>query len=117
MRPFLLTLLGAMTIPLPALALPPGGTERGFVDGANHHLGDASFVALYGRAPTADDGEKERMHAHLAFVHDWLLARPATRPMVAFMTLPMSWGDVAPVSSTASATSARSSSSESSAGR
>ena len=44
-------------------------------------------------------------------------ARPATRGIAAFMTLPMSLGDAAPVSATASATIARSSSSESSAGR
>ena len=44
-------------------------------------------------------------------------ARPATRAIDAFMTWPMSLGELAPVSATASATIARSSSSESSAGR
>ncbi len=44
-------------------------------------------------------------------------ARPATRGIAAFITWPMSFGDAAPVSATASATIARSSSSESSAGR
>src|SRR4051812_37684626 len=44
-------------------------------------------------------------------------ARPSTRAIDAFMTWPMSLGELAPVSATASATIARSSSSESSAGR
>jgi hypothetical protein len=49
-------------------------------DGANHHLGDDSFVAAFGRAPTQGDGEKLRMRVHLAYVHDLLAARPATSP-------------------------------------
>lgn len=63
-----------------AHALPPGGEARGFVEGANHHLGDASFVAAFGRAPDARDGEALRMHTHLTFVRAWLAGRPATRP-------------------------------------
>ena len=64
-------------------ALPPGAEARGFRDGANHHLGDDSFVAAYGRAPTAADGEHARMHVHLAYVRAWLGARPAARPALA----------------------------------
>ena len=48
--------------------------------GANHHLGDDSFVAAFGRAPTVADGEKLRMHVHLRYVHDLLAARSATSP-------------------------------------
>ena len=49
-------------------------------DGANHHLGDDSFVARFGRMPTAADGEKLRMRVHLEYVRDLLAARPATSP-------------------------------------
>ena len=35
----------------PAAALPPTEEGRGFVEGANHHLGDVSFVAAFGHAP------------------------------------------------------------------
>jgi hypothetical protein len=51
--------------------------------GANHHLGDDSFVATFGRAPTPHDGEALRMHTHLVYVHDLLAARAATRPELA----------------------------------
>lgn len=61
-------------------ALPPGERGRGFVEGANHHLGDASFVAAYGRTPGDRDREKVRMRLHLEHVHAWLASRPATRP-------------------------------------
>ncbi|MCW5808657.1 MAG: hypothetical protein KIT31_40280 [Deltaproteobacteria bacterium] len=73
---FLSTLLAGAT----AFALPPTEHGRGFREGANHHLGDDSFVANHGRAPTAADGEKARMHEQLAYAHDLLAARPATRP-------------------------------------
>ena len=49
-------------------------------DGANHHLGDDSFVARFGRAPTRADPNEVRMHVHLEYVHALLAARPATRP-------------------------------------
>ncbi|MEO8699890.1 MAG: hypothetical protein ABI867_07590, partial [Kofleriaceae bacterium] len=52
-------------------------------DGANHHLGDDSWVARFGHAPTAADSETERMHVHLAYVHDLLAARAATHPALA----------------------------------
>jgi len=61
-------------------ALPPAESGRGFVDGANHHLGDASLVARYGRQPTALDPEQVRMHTHLVHVRTLLGDAPATRP-------------------------------------
>lgn len=67
----------------PASALPPGASARGFVEGANHHLGDTSFVARFGRPPGPGDSEALRMHTHLVFVRDWLQSRPATRPELA----------------------------------
>src|SRR5690349_6431205 len=59
------------------------GFARPMRDGANHHLGDDSFVARFGRAPTPDDGEALRMRVHLEYVRDMLAARPATRPELA----------------------------------
>ena len=68
----------------PAAALPPTEVSRGFVDGANHHLGDTSFVERYGHAPQdAHDDEALRMHTHLRYVRAWLGARPATSPELA----------------------------------
>lgn len=60
-----------------AVAAPGDFPHR---DGANHHLGDDSFVAAFGRAPTPGDSEAVRMHTHLAYVRAWLTARPATSP-------------------------------------
>src|SRR5258705_9407394 len=51
--------------------------------GANHHLGDDSFVARFGRAPTPDDPEKVRMRVHLEYVREMLASSPATRPELA----------------------------------
>jgi hypothetical protein len=48
-------------------------------DGANHHLGDDSFVERFDRLPTDADGEKLRMRVHLAYVRERLASRPATR--------------------------------------
>ena len=48
-------------------------------DGANHRLGDDSFVARFGRSPGPGDSEALRMATHLEYVHAWLSARPATR--------------------------------------
>ncbi|HEV7554560.1 MAG TPA: hypothetical protein VGO00_03835, partial [Kofleriaceae bacterium] len=56
--------------------------NRGFVDGANHHVGDAGFRAREGREPTAAD-EKLRMHDHLVYMREVLGSRPATRPDLA----------------------------------
>jgi hypothetical protein len=52
-------------------------------EGANHHLGDDSFVATFGRAPTAGDSEELRMATHLVYVRAYLAARPPTRPALA----------------------------------
>jgi hypothetical protein len=62
-----------------AFALPPGVAPQ-LRGGANHHIGDDSFVAKFGRAPRDGDAESVRMKTHLQHVHDWLAARPATRP-------------------------------------
>ncbi len=48
--------------------------------GANHHLGDDSFVARFGREPTDADAEPLRMRVHLQYVRELLASRPATRP-------------------------------------
>src|SRR5258708_2911594 len=52
-------------------------------DGANHHLGDDSFRAREGRAPTPLDSEALRMRTHLDYVRELLAASPATRPELA----------------------------------
>jgi hypothetical protein len=75
----LISLAPATTV----LALPPGAAQRGFRDGANHHLGDDSFVAEVGRAPTSADSEALRMRTHLRYVRDRLAQRPPTRPELA----------------------------------
>ena len=49
-------------------------------EGANHHLGDDSFVAHVGRMPSPVDSEHDRMHEHLIYVRDMLAAGPATSP-------------------------------------
>ncbi len=72
------------------------GDLVGDLDLAAHQLRSASCASAETRLPSA---------------------RPATRGIAAFITWPMSFGDAAPVSATAAATIARSSSSESSAGR
>jgi hypothetical protein len=51
--------------------------------GANHHLGDDSFIAKYGHNVDSHASEGDRMHQHLQFVRDWLASRPATRPELA----------------------------------
>lgn len=68
---------------LALLASPVSAAPRPARDGANHHLGDDSFVARFGRLPSASDGEKLRMRVHLEYVRAWLGARPATRPELA----------------------------------
>ena len=77
MRIVYATLLVAST----AAALPAPDTR--FRPGANHHLGDDSFVAAHGRAPREADPEKQRMTTHLVHVRKLLAARPATRPALA----------------------------------
>ncbi|MDX2093959.1 MAG: hypothetical protein SFX73_39360 [Kofleriaceae bacterium] len=62
-----------------ASALPPDPDPR-YREGANHHLGDDSFVMAYGRTPTAADPEPLRMRAHLVYVRRMLAELPATAP-------------------------------------
>ncbi len=77
--------LAALTLALasPSLALPPGAGARGLREGANHRLGDDSFLARFGRTPGAADREHLRMQTHLRHVHAWLSSRPPTRPDLA----------------------------------
>lgn len=51
--------------------------------GANHHLGDDSFVAAFGRLPDARDSEPLRMHTHLTYVRGLLAAGTPTSPALA----------------------------------
>lgn len=64
-------------------ALAPGDAERGFREGANHHVGDDGFTAAYGRQPAPGDTEPLRMHTHFAHVRTWLAGRPPTKPELA----------------------------------
>lgn len=52
-------------------------------EGANHRLGDDSFVETFGRSPQASDDEALRMRVHLAYVRAKLGAAAATRPELA----------------------------------
>ncbi len=61
-----------------SFALPPHAAP-GLVPGANHHTGDAGFVADLGREPKAGE-EKLRMHEHFVAVRTRLAAGTATRP-------------------------------------
>jgi hypothetical protein len=64
-----------------AFALPrPNSHVRA---GANHHLGDDSFIVKYGHNVDVHASERDRMHQHLQYVRDWLASRPATRPELA----------------------------------
>jgi hypothetical protein len=81
-RPSLLIPTLITTTAATALALPPNAPPA-LREGANHHIGDASFVAKFGRAPRPGDPESVRMTTHLQHVHDWLASRPATRPELA----------------------------------
>src|ERR1041384_4674662 len=51
--------------------------------GANHHLGDDSFIVKYGHNVDAGASERDRMPQHLQYVRDWLASRPAPRPELA----------------------------------
>lgn len=70
----------AFTLSSTSHALAPGDLARGFREGANHHVGDDSFLELFGRAPDRRDDEHVRMHAHFTHVRGWLASRRATRP-------------------------------------
>jgi YD repeat-containing protein len=63
--------------------LPRGGAPHGFRGGANHHLGDDSFVQKFGRPPRLTDDETLRARTHLEYAHARLSAKPATRPELA----------------------------------
>lgn len=73
----------ALTTATSSHALAPGDKERGFREGANHHVGDDGFIAEFGREPGPYDGEELRMHSHFAHVRRWLSDRPATKPELA----------------------------------
>jgi len=66
-----------------ALAVLLFVATTGFRHGANHHLGDDSFVAAFGREPGDADSEAVRMHTHLTYVRELLAKRDATRPALA----------------------------------
>jgi hypothetical protein len=72
--------LVVMLISGSAFALPPNSPYR---EGANHRVGDDSFVGRLGRAPIATDSEQARMKIHLEYVRGELAAKPATRPALA----------------------------------
>jgi hypothetical protein len=57
-------------------------TDRSFLEGANHHLGDQAFIAEFGRAPTELE-EQLRIRTHFLAVKELLASRPATRPELA----------------------------------
>ena len=61
----------------------PRGAGRGFRDGANHHLGDDSFVEKFGRRPVHADDETLRARTHLEYARARLAALPPTRPELA----------------------------------
>lgn len=73
----------ALTLSTASHALAPGDKARGFREGANHHIGDDSFAAFYGRLPGPGDDEHLRMHAHFTHVRSWLGSRDATKPELA----------------------------------
>jgi len=82
MRCVLLGLVLLASTSQTASALPPGAPEH-LRDGANHHVGDAGFVAAFGRAPTRGDAEHVRMRTHLTWIRARLAAAPATSPALA----------------------------------
>ena len=58
-----------------AVLLGTGRASAFELDSVNAVLGDASFVAQFGRAPGPDDSEELRITTHLAFVERILAAR------------------------------------------
>ncbi len=75
-------IVASLVISATAFALPPGA-DPALRDGANHRVGDDSFVTAYGRAPTDGDPEKLRMTTHLRHIRKALAAAPATKPELA----------------------------------
>src|SRR5262245_56341 len=80
-RPALWLLPLSLTFASTSVALPPGETR--FRDGANHRVGDDSFVERFGRAPAGGDPEELRMWTHLEHARARLAAAPPTRPELA----------------------------------
>src|SRR5437773_1356434 len=64
-----------------SVAGPPEDAQRdrGFLVGANHHLGDAGFTSITGRTPDKHD-EHDRVRDHFLYVRKLLADKPATRP-------------------------------------
>jgi len=68
---FVASLLALTALTTPALAgTSTADGPRGFA--INHVIGDASWVARYGRAPTESDDPRARIAVHLAFVESAL---------------------------------------------
>ncbi len=76
--PIILSILAAAGT---SSALPNPDTR--FREGANHHLGDDSFLATHARTPGEGDTEKARMKDHLDHIRALLGASPATKPELA----------------------------------
>ncbi len=76
--PIILSILAAAGS---SAALPNPDTR--FREGANHHVGDDSFVAKHARTPGEGDTEKARMKDHLDHIRNMLGAAAATRPALA----------------------------------
>ncbi len=64
-----------------SFALPNPDTR--FREGANHHLGDDSFLAKHARTPGEGDTEKTRMKDHLDRIRALLGSSAATKPELA----------------------------------
>jgi antitoxin component YwqK of YwqJK toxin-antitoxin module len=77
-RPALWLLPVSLALVSTSAALPPG--EARFREGANHRVGDDSFVERYGRTPGEADDEAIRMRVHLEHARTRLAAAPPTRP-------------------------------------
>jgi len=71
--------MSARMLVLAALSLLVASTSLAAPrSGANHHLGDDSFIAAFGRTPDAGDSEKLRMRTHLLYVRGLLGASAPT---------------------------------------
>ncbi len=75
--------LAVLVLAVPGHATPPGDpVARGLSRGANHHLGDAGFIAAHGYAPGPED-EHARVHDHFTYVRKLLAEHAATKPELA----------------------------------
>jgi hypothetical protein len=77
-----LTIIASLCVAASTSFAQSPNTDRSFMGGANHHLGDDAFVAQFGRPPT-DGEEKLRIRTHFLAVRELLASRPATRPELA----------------------------------